>query len=71
MMAWCIFNTLLRMASRNDMAGQKLITKTMYNKLSDEDKKNTNYLQRKSERKEDCAPQNMSTFLMFNVKQQQ
>ncbi len=44
MMAWCIFNTLLRMASRNDMAGQKLITKTMYNKLSDEDKKNTNYL---------------------------
>lgn len=44
MMAWCIFNTLLRMASRNDMAGQKLITKTMYNKLSDEDKKNNNYL---------------------------
>jgi integrase len=44
MMAWSIFNTLIRMASRNDMAGQKLITKTMYNKLSEEDKKNNNYL---------------------------
>lgn len=44
MMVWSIYNTLIRMASRNDMAGQKLITKSVYNKLSEEDKKNNNYL---------------------------
>lgn len=44
LMVWTIYNFLIRIPTRNDMSGQTLISKTMYNKLTDEDKKNNNYL---------------------------
>jgi hypothetical protein len=43
-MVYTLYNMLIRIPTRNDMAGQSLISKTAYNKLSDEDKKNNNYL---------------------------
>tara|TARA_R110000772_G_scaffold77461_2_gene166810 strand:+ start:423 stop:1403 length:981 start_codon:yes stop_codon:yes gene_type:complete len=42
--AWMIFNFLLRIPTRNDMAGQILLTRGQFNKLTDEDKKDHNYL---------------------------
>jgi len=44
LMVYTLYNMLIRIPTRNDMAGQTLISKTAYNKLSDEDKKNNNYL---------------------------
>jgi len=44
MMVWLIYNFLMRIPTRNDMAGQKIITKTAYNKLSDEEKKAGNFI---------------------------
>jgi len=44
MMVYTIYNILIRIPTRNDMAGMELITKTGYNKLTEEQKKNTNYL---------------------------
>lgn len=44
MMVYTIYNILIRIPTRNDMAGMELITKTGYNKLTEENKKNTNYL---------------------------
>lgn len=44
LMVYTLYSFLIRIPTRNDMAGQLLITKVMYNKLSDEDKKNNNYL---------------------------
>ena len=41
---YVIYSLLVRLPIRNDMAGMELITKTQYNKLSDDQKKNTNYL---------------------------
>ena len=43
-MVWTIYNFLIRIPTRNDMSGQRLISKTMYNKLTEDDKKNNNYL---------------------------
>lgn len=44
LMVYTIYNMLIRIPTRNDMAMQKLISKTQYNKLSEEEKKNNNYL---------------------------
>jgi hypothetical protein len=44
LMVYTLYNMLIRIPTRNDMSGQTLISKTAYNKLSDEDKKNNNYL---------------------------
>ena len=44
LMVYVIYSLLIRLPIRNDMAGMELITKTQYNKLSEEQKKNTNYL---------------------------
>ena len=44
LMVFVIYSLLIRLPIRNDMAGMELITKTQYNKLSEEQKKNTNYL---------------------------
>ena len=44
LMVYTLYNMLIRIPTRNDMAGQSLISKTAYNKLSDEEKKNNNYL---------------------------
>lgn len=44
LMVYTIYNMLIRIPTRNDMAGQILISKSQYNKLKDEDKKNNNYL---------------------------
>tara|TARA_R110000824_G_scaffold87593_3_gene215899 strand:- start:63 stop:1058 length:996 start_codon:yes stop_codon:yes gene_type:complete len=44
LIVWVIFNFLIVIPTRNDMAGQKLITRRMYNKLTIEDKENTNYI---------------------------
>ena len=44
MMVYTIYNILIRIPTRNDMAGMELITKTGYNKLTEDQKKNTNYL---------------------------
>tara|TARA_R110000822_G_scaffold226975_1_gene359588 strand:+ start:62 stop:1048 length:987 start_codon:yes stop_codon:yes gene_type:complete len=44
LMVWTIYNMLIRIPTRNDMSGQTLISKTLYNKLTDEEKKNNNYL---------------------------
>lgn len=44
LMVYTLYNMLIRIPTRNDMAGQRLISKTAYNKLSDEEKKNNNYL---------------------------
>ena len=43
-MVYTIFSFLIQIPIRNDMSGQILITKTQYNKLTEEDKKNNNYL---------------------------
>lgn len=44
MMVWLIYNFLMRIPTRNDMAGQRIITKSAYNKLSEEDKKAGNFI---------------------------
>ena len=44
LMVYTIFSFLIQIPIRNDMSGQILITKTQYNKLTEEDKKNNNYL---------------------------
>lgn len=44
LMVYTLYNMLIRIPTRNDMAGQILISKSQYNKLKDEDKKNNNYL---------------------------
>lgn len=44
LMVYTLFSFLKRIPTRNDMAGQVLITKTIYNKLSQEEKQKTNYL---------------------------
>lgn len=44
LMVYTLYNMLIRIPTRNDMSGQKLISKTQFNKLTDEDKKTTNYL---------------------------
>jgi len=44
LMVYTIYNMLIRIPTRNDMAGQKLISKSQFNKLKEEDKKTTNYL---------------------------
>jgi hypothetical protein len=44
LMVYTLYNMLIRIPTRNDMSGQSLISKTAYNKLSDEEKKNNNYL---------------------------
>jgi hypothetical protein len=44
LMVYTLYNMLIRIPTRNDMALQRLISKTAYNKLSDEEKKNNNYL---------------------------
>ena len=44
LMVYTLYNMLIRIPTRNDMAGQKLISKTQYNKLSDSEKKENNYL---------------------------
>lgn len=49
LMVYTLFNFLKRIPTRNDMAGQKYITYAMYRRLSDEDKKNNNYLVKKKE----------------------
>lgn len=41
-----ILNYLVRIPTRNDMAEQRLVTKSFYNKLSDEEKKKYNWLLR-------------------------
>lgn len=46
MMVYTIYNILIRIPTRNDMAGMELITKTGYNKLTEDQMKNTNYLVR-------------------------
>jgi hypothetical protein len=43
---YTIFSFLIRLPTRNDVAGMQLIGKTQYNKLSDKDKEDTNYLVR-------------------------
>ncbi len=42
--AYTLFNILIRIPTRNDQAGMILISKTMYNKLKEEDKKKDNFL---------------------------
>jgi len=45
LMVYTIYNFLLRIPTRNDMAGQILLNgKKAYNSLTDDDKKSTNYL---------------------------
>jgi hypothetical protein len=44
LMVYTLYSMLIRIPTRNDMALQRLISKTAYNKLSDEEKKNNNYL---------------------------
>ena len=44
LMVYVIYSLLIRLPIRNDMAGMELITKTQYNKLSEDQKKTTNYL---------------------------
>tara|TARA_R110000803_G_scaffold623_6_gene2167 strand:+ start:1847 stop:2830 length:984 start_codon:yes stop_codon:yes gene_type:complete len=44
LMVWVIFNFLIRIPTRNDMAGQKLVTRRMYSKLTDEDKAEGNFI---------------------------
>ena len=41
---YTMFNILTRIPLRNDLSGMKIITKANYKKLSDDDKKSTNYL---------------------------
>ena len=41
---YIIYNILIKIPLRNDLAGMEAISKTQYNKLSDEDKKSINYL---------------------------
>jgi len=43
-MVFTLFNWLKRIPTRNDMAGQILINKSMVKNLTEEEKKNTNYL---------------------------
>lgn len=42
--AYTLFSFLVRLPTRNDMAGMQLIGKTAYNNLSDKQKEDTNYL---------------------------
>jgi len=44
LMVYTLFSFLLRIPTRNDSSGQLLISKSQYNKLTEEDKKNNNYL---------------------------
>lgn len=44
LMVYTIYTFLRTYPLRLDLAGMEFITKTMYNKLSEDDKKNTNYL---------------------------
>lgn len=46
LLGYTLFSFLLRLPTRNDMSGMKIISKTEYNKLSDKDKENNNYLVR-------------------------
>jgi len=43
---YTLFSFLIRLPTRNDMSGMQLIGKTQYNKLSDKQKEDTNYLVR-------------------------
>ena len=42
--AWILFNMLIRIPTRNDASNMKYISQKSYKSLSDEDKKNNNYL---------------------------
>ena len=42
--AWTLFNMLSKIPTRNDASNMLYITQTNYKKLSDDDKKNNNYL---------------------------
>lgn len=42
--AYTLFSFLIRLPTRNDVSGMQLIGKTQYNKLSDKQKQDTNYL---------------------------
>ena len=44
LLGYTLFSFLLRLPTRNDMSGMKIISKTEYNKLSDKQKENENYL---------------------------
>ena len=44
LMVYSLFSFLLKYPLRNDLSGMRYITKTAYNKLSEEDKKNGNFL---------------------------
>ena len=44
LMVYTMFTFLLKYPLRNDLSGMRYITKTAYNKLSEEDKKNGNFL---------------------------
>jgi hypothetical protein len=50
LMVYTLFNFLKRIPTRNDMAGQILISKSIYKNLTEEDKKNNNYLVRERTR---------------------
>tara|TARA_B100000767_G_scaffold239044_1_gene234096 strand:+ start:3825 stop:4811 length:987 start_codon:yes stop_codon:yes gene_type:complete len=49
LMVYTLFSFLKRIPTRNDMAGQKYIRYSAYRRLTEEDKKNNNYLVKKKE----------------------
>jgi len=44
LLGYTLFSFLLRLPTRNDMSGMKIISKTAYNNLSNKEKENENYL---------------------------
>jgi hypothetical protein len=44
LMVYTMFSILIEYPTRNDMAGMKYINKAMYNKLTEQDKKDNNYI---------------------------
>ncbi len=44
LLGYTLFSFLLRLPTRNDMSGMKIISKTEYNNLTDKQKENENYL---------------------------
>lgn len=44
LMVYTMFSILIEYPTRNDMAGMKYINKSMYNKLTEQDKKDNNYI---------------------------
>lgn len=49
LMVYTLFNFLKRIPTRNDMAGQKYIRYSTYRRLTEEEKKNNNYLVKRKE----------------------